>query len=287
MLGAIRWLLVLIGVLAVAAALHAGLADADTPVPTPTPIPTPSPSPPPECYDGRPRILTAEPVSSRAWSTTFLTGCNLGGGFPYCSATVGGVRAYLEGSCDNDDTRLVVPIAATSGPIVITVYGAASPPFPYDVLPLPDESDLNIVEGYIFVALAGADDIQDVISAGGPLAGELRPGPTPEPCQEFIVCFYVVLVEPGTEVEASIAYYSDPRVLYAGPAPIPCTCDPATQSPSPAPTSPSGTPTPAALPQAGGHPPQAHRPYLGFIVAFVTLVAFALSSWHIARRRMC
>lgn len=266
---------------------HAGLADADTTVPTPTPIPTPSPSPPPECYSDQPRILSAQPGSSRAWSSTFLTGCNLGGGFPYCSATVGGVRAYIEGSCANNDTRLVIPIAATSGPIVITVYGAASPPFVYEVLPLPDEDDLNLVEGYIHVALAGEDDIRDVISAVGPLAGQLRPGPTPEPCPEFIVCFYILLVEPGTEVEASIAYYSDPRVLYAGPEPIPCTCDPAIATLSASPAMTTQLPSPAALPQAGGLPPAAHRPYLGFIVGLATLAAFAFSSWHLARRRKC
>lgn len=282
-----RLTFVVVALLAVALLSHANLADADTPVPTPTPIPTPSPSPPPECYDGQPRILTAQPASSRPWSSTFLTGCNLGGSFPYCTATVGGVRALIQGSCANNDTRLSIPIAATSGPIVITVYGAASPPFPYEVLPLPDESDLNLVEGYIHVALAGEDDIRDVISAVGPLAGQLRPGHTPEPCPEFIVCFYILLVEPGTEVEASIAYYSDPRVLYAGPEPTACTCDPATPSPSASPVTTTQPPSPAALPQAGGPPPERHTPYVGFIAALATLSAFALASWHIARRRMC
>jgi hypothetical protein len=267
--------LVLLGIAALS-----GRAEAFTPTPIPTPTPNAQCGP-----DGAPRIFSVEPATVAPYSSVTVKGCNLFGEFPdTCDASVGGVQAYIEGTCGEREWSLIIPIAATHGPIVLTIYGVQTEPFAYELLAQREYGPWNIVEGYISVGVRPTVDFLDVMASVGSLAGSISPNASPF-C--YKLCYYTPAVPVGQEVASAIAYYADPRVLWAQPEPVACIPEDQTcgKKPTDTPT-PSASPllTPARLPESGGPPHPESAP--GWIELAIVMTVFAtMAGWRAAKHR--
>jgi hypothetical protein len=231
----------------------------------------------PSCQSNSlPTIEAIDPPSSPPWQYVTIYGCNL----PYapfprdCTVTFGGVRGYVAGAYGGACGNLMlvaIPIAATSGPVVVTSNGPSSEPFPYDILAL-DVGPEDIVPGSIYVGVLEEVDIHPILVEMGQSAEDISDSFCVSP-----ICWYGIEVPVGSEVETSIRYYSNSNVLWASPQPVPV---PAMPLPAP----PPAPQPPPELPRTGG--PGESRGWGGALAVIVPLILSIGTIYMFRRARL-
>jgi len=171
----------------------------------------------PSCQtNSPPTIEVIDPPSSPPWRFVTIYGCNLFAPYPSeCTVTFGGLRAlvfapasYNEiGSFCSGKMTVLIPPPADSGPVIITIGGVSSAPFPYTIGPL----DVEIIPGSIVVGVAEGTDFTAIANEMGDSAENI----THLFCYTY--CWYGVRVPDGTEMAKSRQYWLHAAVVWASP----------------------------------------------------------------------